>query len=172
MTRLEELEKIINTSTNIPEEVIEERRELIDDLTPTVDFSDVEELFITATRNCRRKAKKIYESLSKDLIESEKWCIKGYLKAYTEDESEILENVFSGLNPFYRGEQFEVFSFKKDDVDEVLYHPEEFKITLMPWNIQIWNELYLFICLCKFPAQDIMKITKIYTEVVFNYYGE
>jgi hypothetical protein len=58
MTRLEELEEIINTSTNIPEEVIEERRELIDDLTPTVDFSDVEELFITATRNCRRKAKK------------------------------------------------------------------------------------------------------------------
>lgn len=83
------------------------------------------------------------------------------MKAYTENESEILENVFSGLNPFYQGEQF-----------EVLYHPEEFKITLMPWNIQIWNELFLFICLCKLPAQDIMKITKIYTEVVFDYYGE
>lgn len=168
MTRLEELEKIILESDNIPEDVILERQYILNDLIGEIDLSEVEELFIESTRKCREKAKKIYECLSEDIKNSKNWCITGKFKIYT--ETELLSKLFSSSNPYYKKEDFEVFLCSKDDVNEVLYNPDEFKITLMPWNIQVCNELYIFVCLHKFPALDLLGIEKIYTEVIFEYY--
>ena len=166
-------DKIILNSNDISENIIEKRRYALNEITKEVDFSKVENLFIDATRKCREKAKKIYESLPEEIKNSEDWIITGYLKAYPDEGDPVLNKVFSSSNPFYKGEKFRVFCiYNKDTAQETLYNPEEFKITLMPWNVQVWNELYLFVCLCKFPAQDIMKIIEVYSEVVLEYYGE
>lgn len=162
-------DKIILESDDISEDIIESRRIILNENTKEVDFSKVEELFILATRECREKAKKLFEVLPKDIRESENWYITGYLKIYPEKENPVLEKVFSSSNPFYRGEKFRIFCIDKNTAKETLYNPDEFKITLMPWNIQVWNELYLFACICKFPAQDIMKITEIDSEITLTY---
>ena len=67
MNRLEELEKIILESDNIPEEVILERQHLLNDLTKEIDFSGIENLFIKSIGRCKEKAKKLYECLPNNI---------------------------------------------------------------------------------------------------------
>lgn len=165
MNRLEDLEKIILESDNIPEEVILERQYLLNDSTKEVDFSSIENLFIKSIRRCKEKAKKIYECLPNNI---EDWYITGKLNILP--ETELLSKLFSRSNPFYKEEKFEIFLCSKNDAKEILYNQKESKITLMPWKVQVLNELYIFTCLHKFPAQDLLGIKEIHTEVVLECY--